>query len=74
MRIALASCLLCAALQFAVWPGERAAGTSCAEQPRSAAKPSSFAPHPGARRRVYGSPIQRPILKRVKRKKPGTPR
>ncbi|HET9390015.1 MAG TPA: hypothetical protein VFO44_10240 [Steroidobacteraceae bacterium] len=74
MRIALASCLLATAVQFAAFPGERAATSVCAEQPPRTSKASSFAPHPGAKRRVYGSPIQRPILKRVKRKKPTSPR
>jgi hypothetical protein len=74
MRIALAGCLLGAALQIAACPAERPTSIACAEHPKSTPKTSSFAPHPGAKRRVYGSPIQRPILKRVKRKKPTPPR
>ncbi len=31
---------------------------------------SSFAPHAGIKRRVYGAPIQRPILSHVAPKKP----
>ena len=31
--------------------------------PPAGTKPSSFAPHPGSKRRVYGAPIQGPIFK-----------
>jgi len=31
---------------------------------------NSFAPRPGAKRKVYGAPIQRPILRRVAPRKP----
>jgi hypothetical protein len=31
--------------------------------PPGGTKPSSFAPHPGSKRHVYGAPIQGPIFK-----------
>lgn len=37
-------------------------------------KASSFAPHPGSKRRVYGAPIQRPILTHVRPKQPIKPK
>jgi len=37
-------------------------------------KASSFAPHPGSKRKVYGAPIQGPILSHTKPKKPPKPR
>jgi len=36
-------------------------------------KASSFAPHPGSKRKVYGAPIQAPILTHAKAKKPRKP-
>ncbi len=36
------------------------------------AKPSSYAPKPHSNRRVYGAPIQPPILAHRKHKKPAT--
>lgn len=35
---------------------------------------SSFAPHPGSKRRVYGAPIQRPILTSIPAQKAGKPK
>jgi hypothetical protein len=34
------------------------------------AKPSSFAPHPHSRKRVYGAPIQKPLVKSHTRHRP----
>ena len=38
--------------------------------PPAGTKPSSFAPHPGSKRRVYGAPIQGPIFKMQPKSKP----
>lgn len=37
-------------------------------------KASSFAPHPGSKRRVYGAPIQAPILTHLRPKQPIKPK
>jgi hypothetical protein len=38
--------------------------------PPGGTKPSSLAPHPGSKRRVYGAPIQGPIFKMQPKPKP----